>query len=374
VKVLMDAVGLPPYGGVRTAVINHLQALAQHSGTNEFVVLTSRDEPEWLPLGNVRQLILPSGGRFVRRLRLHAALPELIRRHRPDIVHFMRNLGAKVRGPKTVLHLHDLTRLRYPNMFSTLDVWYWKLVQSRILKRMDRIICVSNSTRKDLRCWLDYPDQRIRTVYEFAGEEYAPDDQVTSQKVSRSYGISDPFLLYVGGLAAHKNVRTLVEAFLESKRTGALPHQLVIVGGEYHTHTDHSLRAYARRLLGEAVVFTGALPNCDLKALYCTAELFVFPSLYEGFGLAPLEAMACGLPVVAARSGALPEVLGDAAVWVENALDPHELSTTINRVLGASTLRTSLRERSLIQAARFSPQATASQILAVYEELSATVV
>jgi glycosyltransferase involved in cell wall biosynthesis len=256
-----------------------------------------------------------------------------------------------------------------PHAFSKWDILYWQIVQTRALRYTQRIICISNHTRADVNKWLDYPPEHVITIFPAVQDIFKPLDNALAEPVKAQYGLCEKFILYVGGLAQHKNLRTLIKAFSMLKQSTQLPHKLVIVGGQYHTHNDMQAVTMAQDLLKEQVVFTGMVPDKDIPALYSLADAFVFPTLYEGFGLAPLEAMACGTPVIASRVGSLPEVLDQAALWVDTPLDEQAFATAIIDVLQDPSLRSQLSQKGIAQAHKFSWAKTAAQTMAVYESL-----
>jgi glycosyltransferase involved in cell wall biosynthesis len=190
--------------------------------------------------------------------------------------------------------------------------------------------------------------------------------------VRARYHLPANFFLYVGIIARKKNLPTLLRAYARLRETADLPHRLVLAGRPFPTSNDE---AEVFRLIGELgleewVQFTGMVPQADLPLLYAAADLFVYPSLHEGFGLAPLEAMACGVPVVTTRGGALAEAVGDAALLVDDPLDAEALALLMRRIVTDEGLANTLKERGLQQAARFSYAEAARQTRNLYEEVA----
>jgi glycosyltransferase involved in cell wall biosynthesis len=180
------------------------------------------------------------------------------------------------------------------------------------------------------------------------------------------YGITRPYLLYLGGINARKNITQLFTAYARIRERH--PDLLLVVGGKRQWRTGEIDAAFRRLDLASHVHFTGYVADGDLPALYSAAELFVFPSLYEGFGLPPLEAMACGTPVVTSNVSSLPEAVGDAALTVD-PYDVGELVLAIDRLLTDEMLRADLRRRGLERASRFTWARTARETLAIYEQV-----
>jgi glycosyltransferase involved in cell wall biosynthesis len=213
---------------------------------------------------------------------------------------------------------------------------------------------------------LRLPPERLFVIPEAAGPAFHPQDAVAIEVVRRRYGLEGPFLLSVGSLEPGKNRERLLQAFARLQARG-LKHALVVAGQRAWRYEGEA--PLARRLgLADSVRFLGHVPQADLPALYSAADLFVFPSLYEGFGLPALEALACGTPVVASNVSALPEVVGDAALQV-SPLDVEALADAMERLLRDDRLRSDLRERGLERAAQFSWEKAARQTAEVYHRV-----
>jgi glycosyltransferase involved in cell wall biosynthesis len=231
------------------------------------------------------------------------------------------------------------------------------------LRRARRIIAVSDATRVELLARYRLPSERVVVVPEAAAAEFAPPGPAALAAARDRYGLARPYVLFVGFLEPKKNLGTLLEAVARVRRRGGWgPTELLVVGAP-GWGPDPAQRARALGLDG-AVRFVGPVPDADLPALYAGALAFAFPSLWEGFGLPVLEAMATGAPVVASNRGALPEVTAGAALLVEPEAAP--LAEALERLLADRTLRERLRAAGLARAAAFSWERTAQETLAVY--------
>ncbi len=268
-----------------------------------------------------------------------------------------------------VVTIHDLWLDRYPQYSrKLLGQGISRLRARRRLRDAARVIADSRHTARDILEVYEVPPENIVVIYPGTPSAFfdapAPD---RLHDIRMRYGLdTKPYLLFIGGATPRKNHRVLLQAF------AGLPEirketQLVIVGDPYHRglSVDDTVREF--KLEGQ-VQCVGRVPTDDLKGLYAQAELFVFPSLYEGFGFPVLEAMACGTPVLASNRTSLPEVVGDAAVLV-NPESSDELSEAIRRVLTDTSVRLSLRQRGLTRAKEFSWEATARQTRAVYQDV-----
>jgi glycosyltransferase involved in cell wall biosynthesis len=239
-----------------------------------------------------------------------------------------------------------------------------------------KIITVSQFCKKDIVETLKVPETKVEVIYNGVAEVYrsgTSSDFNSIEKKAKTleflnrFGITGPYLLYVGNFMAHKNLKTLMEAYSLLKDQSGFHHQLVLVGDNRKGRSELEDFIITRRWQNE-VILTGFVPWEWLPIFYRSADLFVFPSLYEGFGLPVLEAMACGVPVVASNRSSLPEIIGEAGVLV-NPESPQEIAGAIWRVLSDSSLRTRLIREGLDQARRFSWEETARKTLAVYQSV-----
>jgi glycosyltransferase involved in cell wall biosynthesis len=241
-------------------------------------------------------------------------------------------------------------------------------------RRADLVLTVSESARRDLLAWFRLPEDRVRVVPEGPADVFGPSPgDAESENVLLRYGVDrgSRFFLYVGGLSPHKNLPRLIEGFARSA-LGREGFRLVLVGDTgdvFHTHVPELREAVTRHGLAGRVVFTGFVPDEDLVTFYSRAEALVQPSLMEGFGLPPVEAMACGTPVVSSTAGSLPEVVGDAGVFFDPT-DVGRLAGALRRVVHEPSLRTDLAAKALRRASRFRWSETARAVLDAFESLA----
>ena len=289
-----------------------------------------------------------------------------------ELFHATEHLLMPLRHTPCVLTIHDLVFRLFPHYHKPLNYAFLNLAMPLFVRRADHLIAVSHSTRQDVVRLYGVDPGKITVVYEAADPRFRPQPVEEIRRVRRKYSLPERFILSLGTLEARKNYQRLIEALaLLRQRCGtgewglnAEEWRLVIAGGKGWLY-----QPFFRRLeelgLEREVILLGHVPDEDLPALYSAATLFVFPSLYEGFGLPPLEAMACGTPVVCSRASSLPEVGGRAARYV-NPTSAEEMACAIHEVLRDEALRAEMGERGLEQANRFSWERAAQETMAVY--------
>ncbi|HMR62709.1 MAG TPA: glycosyltransferase family 1 protein [Anaerolineae bacterium] len=280
--------------------------------------------------------------------------------HAPDFF-----LPPVKRSTRTLLTVHDLSFVRepesvMPGMARHLNTWVPRSVQ-----RADHVIAVSESTRHDLIDLYQTPPEKISVLYHGVGAEFRPIlDAARLATVRRKYSLPEPpLILSVGTVQPRKNYQRLLQAFAHVRPAASL----VIAGGQ-GWYFDEILAEVRRLHLESRVRFLGFVDEADLPLLYNLATVFVYPSLYEGFGLPVLEAMACGVPVVASRRSALPEVVGAAGQLID-PVDIEGMAGALTELLADETLRRQLSAAGLGQAARFSWARTAEQLVSLYQSL-----
>ena len=259
------------------------------------------------------------------------------------------------------------------------DLWrsvHFQLTR-RVLKGAARIFAVSNFTKTEMEKLFGIPPERIEVVYNAIDERFLHGHASAADRelIAERYQVTYPFLLYAGRVSAHKNVVRMIEAFSalkgELEKERAFPDlKLIIIGDDLSGNPDLR-RTVVRSGVQNDVRFLGFVPIEVLRIFYDSAKIFVFPSLYEGFGLPPLEAMAHGTPVVTSNVSSLPEVVGNAAVLV-NPENVFEIMRALHRVLLDQGLRERMKERSYVQAGRFSWEKSVRRILEVYRQVGGT--
>lgn len=282
-----------------------------------------------------------------------------------DLFHAPDYLLPPVRKGARVITVHDLSFLVVPQYAEPNLAAYLSRALPGSVERATLIFADSETTRQDLVSHLRIPPEKVEVVYAGVDPAFAPVvDEARLQAVRARHGITGPFILNVGTLEPRKNVEGLIRAFALLRAEGRLPHRLLLAGGKGWLY-EGIFNLVQELRLQDAVSFLGYVAEADLPALLSMADVFVYPSFYEGFGLPPLEAMACGTPVVASKAPCLPEVLGDAALLVDPA-DSQELAWAMEQVIEDSKLRSTLLAKGRARAAEYTWVAAAEKALASY--------
>jgi glycosyltransferase involved in cell wall biosynthesis len=284
------------------------------------------------------------------------------------LFHATEHLLLPLRGVPTVLTAHDLIFRRFPQYHKRLNYWYLNLAMPLYAHRADAIVAVSECTRQDVIAAYGVPPEKVTVVYEAAEAHFSPPPAEAVARVRARYGLPERFLLTVGTIEPRKNLSRLLAAFEIVTRQG-LVDAWAIVGRPGWLYDDFFARLEASPCR-EKVIRPGFVPDGDLPAVNAAATVAVLPSLYEGFGLPVLEAMACGAPVVCSDISSLPELGGDAARYFDPA-DVEAMAAALAEVLSDEALCGEMRRRGFEQAARFSWQRAARETRAVYERVLA---
>jgi len=375
VKIAIDIRRMTEFG-VGTYIRNVVRTLGRLDRENEFLLIGSPAKVEEIGAlpSNFHAVPLLASDRSVSGYRefrnaLQGLGCDLV--HIPNLFSVPRMLPCPY-----VMTVHDMlehmSRDRQQNGF-------WRSMHFQMTKRVlagaARIFAVSNFTRNEIEKLFEIPSDRVEVVYNAIDERFLHGHASAADRdlIARRYQVTYPFLLYAGRISAHKNVVRMIEAFsalkTELERDQAYPDlKLIIIGDDLSGNPDLR-RTVVRSGVQHDVRFLGFVPIEVLRIFYDEAKIFVFPSLYEGFGLPPLEAMVHGTPVVTSNVSSLPEVVGNAAVLV-NPENVFEIMRALRRVLMDRALRDRMKERGYQQAARFSWETSVRRILEVYGEIA----
>jgi len=294
-------------------------------------------------------------------------VPRVARQYGADLL-FNPHLTVPIRGRfRKVTVLHAVEYHTVPNVYGWRMYVWWFILERMIMPAADRLISISDLMTTDIRKHMSYPISRVRRVYHGVSDKFRVEtDGARLARVRQQYALPERFVLFVGRLYPQKNFVTLAHAFALIK--DRIPHRLVVAGQPRYKYKGE-LSILDELGIADRVDFLDHVPNDDLPMVYNLAECFVFPSLYEAFGLVLVEAMACGCPVVAANAAAIPEVAGGAALLFD-PLDAQELADAILKIAFEPEVRRSLVERGLARAREFTWERTARETLQVFRELA----
>jgi len=368
-RIVLDARRVRDFG-IGTYIRGLVNALAVLDQTNEYILVSLPADVDSFPSlpSNFRTSAYRQTDSYYLN---HFAFPLFLRRLAPSLVHIPLNQVPLLMMEPYVVTIHDMASLLFETG-SGLQMSTRRFVLRHGLLRARRIMAVSEATRRDVRDALGIPEDRIRLVYNAPNPDFFRPARADRARILERYQIDYPFLLYAGNIRPQKNIPRLVEAFAVAREHLAqhpVYHNLhlIIIGDEISRYPSVR-RAVIQTRVEKAVRFLGFVPFDTLRIFFESAALFVFPSLYEGFGLPPLEAMAAGTPVVASNVSSLPEVVDDAALLV-NPENVFEIARAIQDALLDKDLRAEMIAKGKVQAARFSWDRTAREVLEVYREV-----
>jgi glycosyltransferase involved in cell wall biosynthesis len=358
------------FSGVEQSILRLAEALCR-TGREHYTFYVPKGSHAHAPAGPTFRTVrcrIPARVRLFRLLWEQLAQPRQLARDKADVFHGPGYLAPPGLRIPCVLTVYDLIALDFPRLCRPTNRVNYGVFLPLSIQRATRIIVPSETTCRDLLRRYPRAESRMRVIPLGVSENLRRGtNDVAIRELRERYGLDKPFILFLGTMEPKKNLIALLRAFDALKRDGQVAHKLVIAGAPgWHTGPLHGF--IRRRGLDREVIITGFVPAADLPALYGAADLLAFPSLYEGFGLPPLEAMTCGTPVVCTNRGAVPEVVGDAAVLV----DPTDTSALAGAVL--SVLRNEGHAEDLVargrrRASRFSWDETARRTDDVYREV-----
>jgi len=363
--VLDARTATPHFPGIGRYVANLARALIPQLAPGEqLTVFFDPAHPLDFPAGDVVRSLPVDISPF--SLRQQWVIPHLLRQHKVDMYHSAYYLMAYCTGVPTLLTLYDLIPIHYPEHSTLKARLLFRGATALALRTAQHTLAISEAARRDFLARFRLRPDRITAIPLAADPAFTPQPPEAVIALRARYDLPDKFILYLGSNKPHKNLVRLIEAWA-AMQAEAPDYTLVIAGAWLPQHPEPRQRAQALGI-DDRVCWLGPLPGADLPALYTAAGVFVFPSLYEGFGLPVIEAMACGTPVACANTSSLPEVAGDAAMTFEPR-QAGAIGDALRRLLGDADLRASLRERGLAQAARFAWTRTAQETLRAYRRL-----
>jgi len=365
--IAIDASTISTQGGPRTYVLGLLDALFRLDRENEYLVFYN--DPVHLgrfPLA--REIVLPGRNPLARLWREHVMLPLACRREKVALLHCPKSAIPYFSPCPTVVTLHDLIPLRHPETEKFAARIYWNIQIPVAARKSSFIITDSEHARQEIMEDFNVPPERIKAVMlGFNPAMLGKREPAGAAAVRAKYGLPEGYILYVGTIQPRKNIDALIEAYATLQgRRDSMP-KLVIVGRKGWLY-DRLFARIAELGLTAEILFTGFVPDEELPYIYDGAKLFAYLSFFEGFGLPPLEAMACGVPVITSNTTSLPEVVADAGITVAPG-DAVAVVEAIGRLLDDPEYAALLGRRGRERARLFSWDAAARETLAIYRRV-----
>ncbi len=367
-RIGIDARKLHDFG-IGTYIQNILRQLARIDREWEYVLLCRPDDRDWLShLGpNFRPVIVRAAPYSISE---QFSVPWRLLRERVQLFHSPHYVLPPLVMCPSVVTIHDCIHLLFPQYLpSRLAPVYARVFMWWATTRAVRVLTVSEASKHDILRFFRIPDEKVVVIHNAIDERFRmppPDEE--AYRIRERFQLHEPFLLYAGNVKPHKNLERVIEALAQLHANGFDQLKLLIIGNDISRYATLRRAVHAHNL-HRYVRFLGFVPDQTLAILYRMSSVFVFPSLYEGFGLPPLEAMASGTPVVTSNVSSLPEVVGSAAVLVDPH-DSHAIAEGIAHVLFDPQLRATLRERGLERSATFSWEPAARALRGIYQTVA----
>lgn len=370
-RIGIDATSLPPQPvGAGNYIIQLIRALSALEPEDEYVIFAQK---------RGRALIdLPTSKRFhwqvvedmtpaIRLMWEQTVLPRLSSKAKIDVLHSLHYTRPLWLDCASVVTFHDMTFFLYPHLHTRSKRIFFPLATRLSARKAKAIIADSENTRQDIIRVLGVPEDKVFKVLLGVDPSFRPiKDSALKKRIGEHYHLPDKFILYLGMVEPRKNLPLLVRAYKELVERGSEHH--LVVAGRFGWMYEDILRLVEQFGLKNRVHFTGYISQNDLPVIYNLARVFVYPTLYEGFGLPPLEAMACGVPVITTNVASLPEIVDDAGVLIEPD-DQEALVNALERVLNDREISAELATKGPVRAAEFTWERTARQTLKVYQQV-----
>lgn len=369
-KIAIDARGAYLYKGtgIGTYTNNLITNMININNYNKFLLFCSGTINENFNKNNT-EIILSSGrhGTFYEKY----YFPSTVKNSNVDLYHIPQNgigINYDMKFP-TVVTIHDLIPYLMPETVGKGYLEKFLKDMPNIISNSAGIITVSEYSKKDiLKFFSFYPEEKIYVTPLAANSKFKPLDKAKSKLfVNKTYNINTPYILYIGGFSSRKNALGLINAFKNCYKSLKTPYTLLL-GGSLKDEGEKLLNYVKNNNLSDKIIFTGYLEEDVLPILYSGCDAFVYPSLYEGFGLPPLEAMSCKAPVITSNITSIPEVTGDASILI-NPYDDVQLENALVKLLNDKTLQNDLSKRGYEKSRNFTWEKTAQKTLNAYESI-----
>lgn len=368
-KICLD-IRVRTQGGTTTFIDNFVRQLdtIEHDHEIQFVFNESGTR---LNGTHTRAAAVPCHNRVMEFQWSQVGLRRILNRQGFDLYHSLKHVGPLFCRTRTIYRVPAVGQFLGNYPMQALDHVYWKHVAGRAYKNADLLIAVSDYVRNGLIAHLKIAPDRVVTIHNGIDPRFRPLEarQLHTEKWT-THGVGRPYVLCVGNLVPVKNFATAIRAYAILDNQDAHLPQLVLAGGQKHPHYRELLELVEQTKLSDIVKFVGYQSSDDLVQLYNGAQMLVHPSLHEGLSFTVLEAMACGLPIVASATTSIPETAGDAALYHDNPRDAEQLADCIRKILEDGDLASELSRQALLRAPEFSWRKCVSQTVAVYDQFT----
>lgn len=353
--------------GTRTYTLNITKNLLKIDKSNEYVLYFTKKNEELQNFFHQSNVTFRDIFPRERITRILLGFPLRLMADDIDIFH-CQYMGPPLTNTPYIVMLHDVIHEYHPEFYPKALCLMMRMFYPFSARRASRILTVSEHSKNDIMKYYKIPAHKIVVTYDGVSEDFSPiHDKRMIQNALRKYNINSEYILYVGRLEPRKNIPRLIQAFHALKTDTDLKQKLVITGMKYF-QSEKLAEAVNDLGLQDEVIFTGRVDDIDLPLLYNGASLFVYPSIAEGFGIPPLEAMSCGVPVISSDASSLPEVIGDAGILI-NPYNISDISEAMYQVLTDRNLQQKMGRKGVAQAKKFSWEDSAKKTLRVYEEV-----
>ncbi len=370
VSIAVDALGIDEPGGARTATLFLFEKVVRMKPDWNFTFYLSRFESS-LDMQNVTQVVLPLRKGIISRSLFQGYLLIDLLFRKVDLIHFTKSQSSLVWGKKVVFTIFDMTTLKHPQQFSRSAVLYWRIVQPWMARRADAVVTISDDAARDIITVYDLSKDKVHPIYlasQFEGQpELAKDD---IDRVSHGYELPPRYLLYIGLLAKKKNLATLIRAIENLKHQGTEFGQLLLVGPKYSVDEAVELLQMIDQLnLKKHIRYLGELESHSLRIILKQALCLLLPSMHEGFGITALEAIQMGVPIIASNVSAMPEIIGEGGLLIDDFMNPKVWADAIQTLCNDDNLRNGLITAGLTQSTSYSWNKSAEKLISLYAKL-----
>jgi len=347
---------------------NIINIWKKKEGNKNTIFLFSSKRPSEIDLGKKKNIFARLINGIKDILWMQIVLPFKLKKNNVDIIFCPAFLGPILSHCPIIVAIHDMSFIRYPQTLDRLFLLYVKILLPLIKRKADVILTISEFSKTEIIKLLKVPKEKIKVIYEGCDEKFKViNDEVRIIKVKNKYSLFQQFILNVGTLEPRKNIISLITAFNSLKKKQLIEHKLVLCGPKGWHYKDIFKKTKELKLENE-IIFLGFIPEEDLPFLYNVAQVFVYPSLYEGFGLPVLEAMSCGCPVITSNVSSLPEIVGNSAILVD-PLNTEELEQAILKVIKNEDLRKDLIKKGINRSKMFSWEKAAEDTYAILKRI-----